>query len=492
MTTAWMVYGIAISALLTAAAHALEHLCRMFRWTTRWAWAGAMFAVLLIPLVVTTWPGSSQSQQGITTPTSLSAGDDAIHTVTTSIHSSVIAASTRIDTQRWLSATWLAASLTLAASIASGYWYFQRRAAKWPTRNVAGVPVMVAPDTGPAAYGLMRSRIVVPVWLLGADLATQRAVIAHESAHIAARDPQLLLFAFLVVALLPWNLPLWYCWRRLRFAIEVDCDQRVLRSGQAAKDYGEALVKVAMRRSKIPLMSTAASNARSLERRIDLLFPARGKWRKSVGAATVLSALTLTATAAQIVPPEPMVAAAETDDFAHARQRSLGVELFNAVNHGEFDSAVALIAAGANVNEIVHGEGTPAIAAARRGDLRLLQLLIEKGALPDLACRGDGNPLIVAAARGHLDVARFLVERGANVNAVVVYDETPLINAARHGDLSMVEFLVERGADINLAVADDSRPGNRRAEAETRSPLGEASKRGHQDVVDYLRSHGAA
>jgi len=489
MMTAWMVYGIAISALLTAAAHAFEQLCRMLRWTTRWAWVGAMLAALLIPLAVTAWPGSSRSpQQRSTVAMPVADSEDAIHVATASgDHSNVIGASTGVDTHRWLSATWLAASLTLAASITGGYWHFQRRAAKWPTRNVAGVAVMVAPNTGPAAYGLMRPRIVVPIWLLGADFATQRAVIAHESAHIAARDPQLLLFAAAVVALLPWNLPLWYCWRRLRFAIEVDCDQRVLRSGQEAKDYGEALVKVAMRRSNIPLMSTAASSARSLETRIGLLFPARGKWRKSVAAATVLSALTLTATAAQIVPPAPIVSAAEPDDFADARKRSLGVELFNAVKHGEFDTAVALIAAGADVNEMVHGEGTPAIAAARRGDLRLLQFLLEKGALPDLACRGDGNPLIMAAARGHLDVARLLVEHGANVNAVVIYDETPLINAARQGDLSMVEFLLERGADINLAVKDSQRPA-----AETRSPLGEASKLGHQDVVDYLRAHGAA
>ena len=36
----------------------------------------------------------------------------------------------------------------------------------------------------------------------------------------------------MAVVLMPWNLPLWWQWRRLRFAIEVDCDARVLASGR--------------------------------------------------------------------------------------------------------------------------------------------------------------------------------------------------------------------------------------------------------------------
>ncbi|UUZ52386.1 hypothetical protein LP419_22985 [Massilia sp. H-1] len=45
---------------------------------------------------------------------------------------------------------------------------------------------------------------------------------------MAARDPQLLGLALLVLVAMPWNLPMWWQLRRLRHAIEVDCDARVL------------------------------------------------------------------------------------------------------------------------------------------------------------------------------------------------------------------------------------------------------------------------
>jgi hypothetical protein len=39
--------------------------------------------------------------------------------------------------------------------------------------------------------------------------------------------------ALLVAVLVPWNLPVWRQLRRLRLAMEVDCDARVLRGGQS-------------------------------------------------------------------------------------------------------------------------------------------------------------------------------------------------------------------------------------------------------------------
>ena len=112
-----------------------------------------------------------------------------------------------------------------------------------------------------------------------------------------------------------------------------------------------------------------------------------------------------------------------------------------------------------------------------------MRLLLAKGADADLAVRGDGNPLITAASAGRLDMVRALVEHGASVESFVPGDETPLINAAQSGDLATVTYLVEKGADVNRAVP--SNPG------QTRSPLGEAVKRGHRAVADYLRAKGA-
>ncbi|UUZ46788.1 hypothetical protein LP420_23520 [Massilia sp. B-10] len=69
---------------------------------------------------------------------------------------------------------------------------------------------------------------MLPLWLTQSQAQQQALVMAHESSHMAARDPQLLGLALLVLVAMPWNLPMWWQLRRLRHAIEVDCDARVL------------------------------------------------------------------------------------------------------------------------------------------------------------------------------------------------------------------------------------------------------------------------
>jgi len=61
-------------------------------------------------------------------------------------------------------------------------------------------------------------------------------VIAHEQSHLAAHDPLLLIVALFLLVLMPWNLPLWWQLHRLRYAIEVDCDSRVLRGASIASN----------------------------------------------------------------------------------------------------------------------------------------------------------------------------------------------------------------------------------------------------------------
>jgi hypothetical protein len=101
----------------------------------------------------------------------------------------------------------------------------------WPVTALEGVEVAVSEGVGPAVLGILSPRIVVPRWLLEEAAQRRSAVLAHESEHLRAHDGRLLLAALLLVALLPWNLPLRWLWRRLRLAIEVDCDARVVRRG---------------------------------------------------------------------------------------------------------------------------------------------------------------------------------------------------------------------------------------------------------------------
>ena len=52
--------------------------------------------------------------------------------------------------------------------------------------------------------------------------------MAHERSHLDAGDPRLIALAVTLLVLMPWNPLLWWQFRRLRRAIEVDCDTRVL------------------------------------------------------------------------------------------------------------------------------------------------------------------------------------------------------------------------------------------------------------------------
>src|SRR5690349_15135863 len=103
---------------------------------------------------------------------------------------------------------------------------------------------------------------------------------------------------------MPWNLPLWWQLRRLRYAIEIDCDARVLKGGVDPAHYGEALIAVGERQSAYVGAVAAMSESKSfLEERIEHMIRKPVRWRR-LGAATLASvSIALTAVAAQVAPP---------------------------------------------------------------------------------------------------------------------------------------------------------------------------------------------
>src|SRR6185503_8785910 len=110
-----------------------------------------------------------------------------------------------------------------------------------------GHAVLLSDDFGPALLGVRRPRFVVPRWLLGFPEADRRVVLAHERAHAEAHDPALLAFATCLIALQPWNVAAWMLYARLRFAIETDCDCRVLHMHGDARRYGRLLLAIHQR-----------------------------------------------------------------------------------------------------------------------------------------------------------------------------------------------------------------------------------------------------
>jgi hypothetical protein len=151
--------------------------------------------------------------------------------------------------------------------------------------------------------GLIRPRIVVPAWLTQSSAREQAAVIAHEQSHLDAHDPALLTVALCLLVFMPWNLPLWWQLRRLRYAIEVDCDARVLQGGHDATQYGETLIAIGQRQSAFIGAVAAMSESKSfLEERIKIMMrrPCKG-WR--VVAALGCLSLALVVVAAEVGPP---------------------------------------------------------------------------------------------------------------------------------------------------------------------------------------------
>ena len=71
---------------------------------------------------------------------------------------------------------------------------------------------------------------------------------------------------------MPWNPALWWLVRRLCLAVELDCDNRVVKALGDAPAYGELLLKVAQAANRGPRLQPAfLGGMGSLERRLTAL-----------------------------------------------------------------------------------------------------------------------------------------------------------------------------------------------------------------------------
>lgn len=343
-------------------------------------------------------------------------------------------------------------------------------------------------EAGPALIGVLRPRIVLPRDFEERFSVEERAlVIAHERAHIAAGDTQINALAALIQCL-NWFNPLVYVARAaLRIDQELACDARVMtRHANACRVYAEAMLKTQFSAQTLPLgCQWPPLGAGPLKLRISMLArPRPSAKRRVLGASLCALSILAGAGAAWIAQPPRYAHASERG--ASTIERTLGAALVEALQRGDFAEARELVAAGANVNHFTSGDGTPLVITARFGRIDFARELIAHGAEVNMRAPGDGNPLIMASAYGHLEMARLLVENGADVNAHVRGDETPLINAARENRLDVARYLIAQGADVNLEVIAPTIDG-----FEPRSPMSEARRRNHTEMIALLRANSA-
>lgn len=131
--------------------------------------------------------------------------------------------------------------------------------------------------------------------------------LLHEQEHLDAGDTRLLAIATGMVALMPWNPALWWQLRRLRAAIELDCDTRVLGRGVEPSAYANALLEVGERgRPALTYGSALAEPKSLLSRRVGTMFAKRLKNAWLRAGVYGVAALLLLAVACEVPAPDPV------------------------------------------------------------------------------------------------------------------------------------------------------------------------------------------
>lgn len=310
MIALWIVYCVAIGLLLALGGLALERALRACALPTRWAWLAAMLLTLVIPAAMRALPRQAppEPQPRVAAP-----ADAAGERISPADLPRGEASPPRVDLaalDRPLLLAWGAASgATLLVLLAMAA-VLRRRRSGWRAAELAGVPVLISPDTGPAVVGLVRSRIVLPEWAADADPEQRGLLLAHETEHLRAGDPRLLALGLAALVLAPWNPAVWWQLRRLRLAVEIDCDARVLRRRGDVRAYGSLLLEVGRRASGSALAVAAFSEPASfLERRIRIMTMPRERspWTRAAGFGAL--ALALAAAACETPAPTPLAPA---------------------------------------------------------------------------------------------------------------------------------------------------------------------------------------
>ena len=319
MLIAWMAYATLLTGILCVAAVAVERLVAIWGAAQRFVWLTVVLAAMIEPVTVATRRTSLpvMSPSVVTTPASfatrgaplsaLAPGQPEIRN--TGIADFAPHAIAVID--GYVGAAWIMGSalLLLLFAVALVRLSFRRR--RWCEATLNGMCVLIAPDVGPAVIGAARPRVVIPSWSLSLDDQSRSLMLRHEAEHIAAHDPLLLLIAAWSLILFPWNLGLWMAVRRLRAAIEVDCDRRVLCCSPEPRAYGMLLMAVsARRRASLPFAVALVERQSLLERRIRVMTAVPPRRRMLFSALLAAAMLTACVAASSIPRPRSLRATA--------------------------------------------------------------------------------------------------------------------------------------------------------------------------------------
>ncbi|MEO7190858.1 MAG: M56 family metallopeptidase [Vicinamibacterales bacterium] len=329
MIASLMLYAALVGLCLCGAAWSLEFgaaLAGLPR--RRWIWSVALCALAALTVLV---PSRTLSDSGVTidvttsisrsvTPAQIESDKDALLLdVSRAVRGGLdqtLAVSTNLDPL--LAVCWAISSAAIGLIYVAGLTALSRRRRGWRLLVVESETVLVAPDLGPAVVGLFPSRIVLPEWVFTLNREARLLILQHEREHMNAADPWMLHAAVLLVMTMPWNPAVWWMASRLRLAIEIDCDARVVErlrletGGDARQRYGDLLLDIASRRlrsSSLFVVPALMESSSTLARRIVAMFP---KPLRLVAARTIMAAAfaALLTGAAVLIPSARLLALA--------------------------------------------------------------------------------------------------------------------------------------------------------------------------------------
>lgn len=271
MITTTFLTGLIAASLLVLAALAADHVISRLHLARRWGWTVALALTVGI-MAASPWLGAVTRTWG--TDPSVRGGAALVWLATTSGIDFGDAAS-GLPGNPWIAVGWAAASTAVGGWYLIGGLLLRRRRRAWRSDAFGDVALLVSRNVGPAVLGFLRPAIVVPQWVMTMGSGRLALVVRHELEHITARDQWLLMFARIATVVMPWHPAVWFMVRRLRRAIEIDCDSRVL-GGNAdpirIRDYCDVLLRVAAR-TTMPAGVVAAmfDPSTSLRTRIDAM-----------------------------------------------------------------------------------------------------------------------------------------------------------------------------------------------------------------------------
>lgn len=298
MIAEWVLFTLVITGCLGAIAFVASEWLQSHGRPTRHLWMAVSLLSVLIPAMMAVRPRVIRS-----IPVARASVPGRQITVTPV---------DRVVQPSWPLILWSATStlmlLGLGATAASIHRVRRRaRVESWD-----GTLVALTRDAGPGVAPFGHPEILVPAWVAQLSANDRKLLVYHEKSHVDARDARWLFLASLVLVATPWNVPLWWCWRRLRTAMELDCDARVLAAGAPLRQYAELLLQAAASpgRRLAPGLLTFAHSRSQLHTRIDAM-TAEKSLSPLRRAATGALALVALVAACETRRPEPLAPVAD-------------------------------------------------------------------------------------------------------------------------------------------------------------------------------------